>query len=42
MTRDRRKLLLPFAPMWAYPVWCSVIRSESAAVVVEHVDWWMR
>ena len=28
--------------MWAYPLWCSVIRSESADAVAEDVDWWMR
>jgi serine O-acetyltransferase len=42
MTRGRRKPLLPFARAWAYPLWCSVIRSESAADVVEDVEGRMR
>src|SRR6185312_11150770 len=41
MARDRR-ILLTLARVWAYPLWCSVIRSESADTVVEDVDWWMR
>jgi serine O-acetyltransferase len=35
-------MLLAFARVWAYPLWCSVIRSESADAVAEDVDWWMR
>ena len=42
MARDRRTILLVLARVWAYPLWCSVIRSESADAVTEDVDWWMR
>ena len=42
MARDRRTMLLAFARIWAYPLWCSVIHSESADAVAEDVDWWMR
>jgi serine O-acetyltransferase len=42
MARDRRAVLLALARVWAYPLWCSVIRSESADSVLEDVDWWMR
>ena len=42
MARDRRTMLLALARVWAYPLWCSVIRSESADAVAEDVDWWMR
>jgi len=42
MARDRLPVLLAFARVWAYPLWCSVIRSESAEAVMEDVDWWMR
>ncbi|HUO37017.1 MAG TPA: serine acetyltransferase [Mycobacterium sp.] len=35
-------MLLAFARLWAYPLWCSVVRSESADAVAEDVDWWMR
>ena len=41
MARDRRTMLA-LARVWAYPLWCSVIHSESADAVVEDVDWWMR
>ena len=39
MARDRRTILLAFARVWAYPLWCSVIRSDSADAVAEDVDW---
>src|SRR5882757_5091317 len=42
MARDRSPALLALARVWAYPLWCSVIRSESADAVAEDVDWWMR
>src|SRR6478672_1561972 len=42
MARDRRTMLLAFARVWAYPLWCGVTRSESADAVAEDVDWWMR
>lgn len=42
MGRNRRTILLVLARVWAYPLWCSVIRSESADAVTEDVDWWMR
>jgi serine O-acetyltransferase len=42
MARDRRTILLALARVWAYPLWCSVIRSESADAILEDVDWWMR
>ena len=42
MARDRRSVLLIFARVWAYPLWRSAIRSESADSVLEDVDWWMR
>lgn len=32
---------MPFARLWAYPLWISVARSESAGAVAEDVDWWM-
>lgn len=35
-------MLLTLARVWAYPLWRSVIRSESADAVAEDVDWWMR
>lgn len=41
MARDRRTTLLVFARIWAYPLWCGVIRSGAADVVAEDVDWWM-
>lgn len=42
MARDRRTTLLVFARIWAYPLWCAVVRSDAADVVAEDVDWWMR
>lgn len=42
MARDRSPALLPLARVWAYPLWCSVIRTKSADDVLEDVDWWMR
>ena len=42
MARDRPKILFTLAHVWAYPLWCSVIRSESVDAVAEDVDWWMR
>jgi serine O-acetyltransferase len=42
MARDKRRVLLVFARIWAYPLWCSVTRSEAADVVAADVDWWMR
>jgi serine O-acetyltransferase len=42
MTRDRRTILLTLARVWAYPLWCSVTRSEAADAVAEDVDWWLR
>jgi serine O-acetyltransferase len=41
MAQDRSPVLLALARVWAYPLWCSVIRSESADDVLEDVDWWM-
>jgi serine O-acetyltransferase len=42
MARDRRRVLLACARVWAYPLWRSVIRSEAADAVAQDVDWWMR
>lgn len=42
MARDRRTILLAFARIWAYPLWCSVIGSKAADDVAKDVDWWMR
>jgi serine O-acetyltransferase len=42
MARDQRGVLLIFARVWAYPLWCSVTRSEAAGVVAQDIDWWMR
>lgn len=42
MARDRRAMLLVLARIWAYPLWCSVTRSEAVDTVGEDVDWWMR
>jgi serine O-acetyltransferase len=42
MAPDQRTILLALARVWAYPLWCSVIRSESADAAREDVDWWMR
>lgn len=33
---------MALARVWAFPLWRSVIRSESASAVIEDVDWWMR
>jgi len=41
MARDRRTIRLALARVWAYPLWCGVIGSESAGAVAEDVDWWM-
>ena len=41
MARGQRKMLLAFARLWAYPLWRTAVRSESAEVVAEDVDWWM-
>ena len=41
MARDRRTMLLALARVWAYPLWCSVTRSEASDTVAEDVDWWM-
>lgn len=42
MARDRRTTLIAFARVWASPLWLSVIRSDSADLVLADVDWWMR
>ena len=42
MARDLREDPPGVTRVWAYPLWCSVIRSESADAVAEDVDWWMR
>lgn len=42
MPQTHDRMLLTLARVWAYPLWCSVTRSESAAAVAEDVDWWMR
>jgi serine O-acetyltransferase len=42
MARDRHRLVLVFARIWAYPLWGSVIRSDAADAVATDVDWWMR
>jgi serine O-acetyltransferase len=42
MARERRRMLLACARVWAYPLWCSVTRSESADAVAEDVDFWAR
>ena len=40
VARGRRTILLAFARIWAYPLWCTVIRSKAAADVAEDVEWW--
>ena len=42
MARDRRRMLLALARVWAYPLWCSVTHSESADAVAEDVDFWVQ
>jgi len=42
MARDRRRMLLALARVWAYPLWCGVTRSESADAVAEDVDFWVQ
>jgi serine O-acetyltransferase len=42
MAAERRATLLRFARVWAYPLWYSVIHSDSADAVAEDVDWWTR
>jgi serine O-acetyltransferase len=42
MARYPSAPLLALARVWAYPLWWSAIRSESAASIVEDIDWWMR
>jgi serine O-acetyltransferase len=42
MARDRSPVLLALARVWAYPLWCSAIRSESVDSVLEDVDWSIR
>jgi serine O-acetyltransferase len=42
MAEDRSAALLALARVWAYPLWCSVIRSESAESVFEDVNWSMQ
>jgi serine O-acetyltransferase len=42
MARYPPTIRLALARVWAYPLWCSVIRSESADSVLEDVDWWMQ
>lgn len=42
MATVRRKVLLALARVWAYPLWCSVPRSDSADAIAEDVDWWIR
>jgi serine O-acetyltransferase len=39
---QKRTILLALARAWAYPLWCSVIRSESADAAFTDIDWWMR
>lgn len=41
MSENGRAKLLVLARIWAYPLWCSAIRSESADEVHQDVDWWM-
>ena len=41
MARDRRRVLLFLARVWAYPLWCNVTRSEAADTVAQDVDWWV-
>jgi serine O-acetyltransferase len=42
MARYPSPALLVLARVWAYPLWWTVIRSDSADAVFEDVDWWMR
>jgi serine O-acetyltransferase len=39
MARHRSPVLFALARVWAYPLWCSVIRSDAAEAVFEDVDW---
>lgn len=40
MARDRKSLVF-LARIWAYPLWCSVVRSDAAADVAADVDFWI-
>lgn len=40
MALNGRTKLLAAAKIWAYPLWWSVMRSESAAAARVDVDWW--
>lgn len=42
MVGNRRTVLLTFARVWAYPLWSSAIRSESADAIAVDTKWWMR
>src|SRR5262249_21483457 len=42
VARWHKRMLLALARVWAYPLWCSVIHSDSAETIEEDVDWWMR
>ncbi len=42
MVGNRRAVLLTFARVWAYPLWSTVTRSESADAVAVDTEWWMR
>jgi hypothetical protein len=37
MARNLRTILLALARVWAYPLWCSVTRSESADAFAEEL-----
>lgn len=42
MAREGWTLRLACARIWAYPLWCSVIRLQAAQVVAEDIDWWVQ
>ncbi|MDH6196208.1 serine O-acetyltransferase [Mycobacterium frederiksbergense] len=41
MARDRRSILVRLARIWAYPLWRTAIRSQSADDIIADIDWWM-
>lgn len=42
MARKRAAIRFKLARVWAFPLWCSVVRSSEFDAVVEDVAWWMR
>ncbi|OLO99705.1 serine acetyltransferase [Mycolicibacterium porcinum] len=40
MAPSARTKLLPFARVWAYPLWFTIKRTDAIKAVAEDVDWW--